>query len=299
MSSRTGPPSRGTGAPRRAAAPPAPAAGPVDGPAVFEGWRERLSQRVAGRVLLVTGAAGGIGAALARYLTSLGARVAALDRNPCLDLPVELCLEADIGDGNAVAMAVARVARTLGAIDGIVNNAAVTDLRHHRVQDLPLATWDDVFRVNARGSLVVTQAVLRSMLPRRRGNIVFVTSSLGQPRGGIEGDAVYSASKATVEMLSWVLARECREEGINVNTVYPSVKVDTGFFTHLPETERAALAPPTLLNEPTAFLLGLPAGTLTGASISQQAWDDDDAYAAALAAVAEGSDPTAPWEAKR
>ena len=288
MSPRTAPPARGPIGPS-----------PADAPAAHEGWRERLAPRVAGRVLLVTGAAGGIGAALARHLASLGARVAALDREPCLDLPVELCLEADIGDADAVAVAVGRVARALGTIDGVVNNAAVTDLRHHRVRDLPLATWDDVFLVNARGSLAVTQAALRTMLPQRRGNIVFVTSSLGQPRGGIEGDAVYSASKAAVEMLSWVLARECREEGINVNTVYPSVKVDTGFFAHLPEAERAALAPPTLLDEPTAFLLGLPPRTLTGASISQQAWNDDPAYAPALAAVAEATRPAAPWEAER
>jgi 3-oxoacyl-[acyl-carrier protein] reductase len=252
---------------------------------------------VAGRAILVTGAAGGIGAALARHLASLGARVAALDRRPCLDLPVELCLEADIADADAVAEATARIVRTFGAIDGVVNNAAVTDLQHHQVRDLPLATWDTVFHVNARGSLVVTQAVLRNMLPRRRGNIVFVTSSLGQVRGGIEGDAVYSASKAAVEMLAWVLARECREEGINVNTVYPSVRVDTSFFAHLSSAERATLAPPTLLDVPTAFLLGLPPRTLTGTAVSQQAWDDDPDYAPALAAVAEADRSEAPWEA--
>ena len=273
------------------------APGAAGGRRASERWRERLEQRVAGQAILVTGAAGGIGAALARHLASLGARVAVLDRRPCLDLPVELCLEADIADADAVAVATARIVRTFGAIDGVVNNAAVTDLQHHQVRDLPLGTWDTVFHVNARGSLVVTQAVLRHMLPRRRGNIVFVTSSLGQVRGGIEGDAVYSASKAAVEMLAWVLARECREEGINVNTVYPSVRVDTSFFAHLSSAERATLAPPTLLDEPTAFLLGLPPRTLTGTAVSQQAWDDDPDYAPALAAVAEADRSEAPWEA--
>jgi NAD(P)-dependent dehydrogenase (short-subunit alcohol dehydrogenase family) len=281
--------------PAASGAAPRPSAAP-DPPVPAEGWRERLALRVAGKGVLVTGAAGGIGAALVRHLASLGARVAALDRKPCLDLPAELCLEADIADADAVAVAVARTTRAFGAIEALVNNAAVTDLRHHRVRDLPLATWDDVFRVNVRGSFVVTQAVLPHMLLRRTGNIVFVTSSLGQPRGGIEGDAVYSASKAAVEMLACVLAREVRGQGVNVNTVYPSVKVDTGFFAHLREAERAELAPPTLLNEPTAFLVGLPAGSLSGTSLSQQAWDDEPGYAAALAARAEATRPQASAE---
>lgn len=256
-------------------------------PPLAEGWRERLAVRVAGKAVLVTGAAGGIGAALARHLAGLGAHVAALDRRPCLDLPAELCLEADIADPEAVAVAVAKATRTFGAVDAVVNNAAVTDLEHRRVRDLPLETWDDVFRVNVRGSLVVTKAVLPSMLRRGAGNVVFVTSSLGQPRSGMKGDAVYSASKAAVEMLSWVLARECREDGVNVNTVFPSVKVDTGFFAHLDGAERAALAPPTLLDETIAFLVGLPPGTITGESVSQQAWDHEAGYAERLAARAE------------
>ncbi len=273
------------------AAPRSPAT--PDPPVPAEGWRERLALRVAGKGVLVTGAAGGIGAALVRHLASLGARVAALDRKPCLDLPAELCLEADVADAEAVAVAVARATRAFGAIEALVNNAAVTDLRHHHVRDLPLATWDDVLRVNVRGSFVMTQAVLPHMLLRRTGNIVFVTSSLGQPHGGVEGDAVYSASKAAVEALAWVLSLEVREQGVNVNTVYPSVKVDTGFFAHLREAERAELAPPTLLDEPTAFLVGLPPGSLSGTSVSQQAWDDDPGYAAALAARAEAARPQA------
>ncbi|HKI55866.1 MAG TPA: SDR family NAD(P)-dependent oxidoreductase [Trueperaceae bacterium] len=238
-------------------------------------WAERS---VGGKAVLVTGAAGGIGAAIARHLASLGARVAALDRQPCLDVPAELCLEADVAEPEQVAAAVARAERALGPVAALVSNAAVTDVRHHRVTDLPLATWDEVFRVNVRGSVVVAQAVLPGMLRRRAGNLVFVTSSLGQPRGGIPGDAVYSASKAAVEMLAWVLARESRDRGINVNTVYPSVKVDTGFFAHLSAAERRELAPPTLLDETAAFLVGLRPGTVTGVSLSQQLWDDDPAY---------------------
>ena len=257
------------------------------GSPLAEGWRERLAVRVAGKAVLVTGAASGIGAAVARHLARSGAHVAALDRKPCLDVPAKLCLTVDIADPEAVAVAVAKASRAFGTIDAVVNNAAVTDLDHHLVRDLPLETWEAVFRVNVRGSLVVTKAVLPAMLRRRAGNVVFVTSSLGLPRGGVKGDAVYSASKAAVEMLSWVLAQESHEEGVNVNTVYPSVKVDTGFFAHLGADERAALARPTLLDEAAAFLVGLPPGTVTGESVSQQAWDHEPGYAERLAARAE------------
>ncbi|MEJ2667101.1 MAG: SDR family NAD(P)-dependent oxidoreductase [Deinococcales bacterium] len=244
-------------------------------------------RRVAGKAILVTGAASGIGAAISRHLVSLGARLAALDRRPCLDAPAEVWLQADVADPEQVATAVARAERALGPLDAVVSNAAVTDLDHHQVQDLPLATWDEVFRVNVRGSLIVAQAVLPGMLRRRSGNLLFVTSSLGQPKGGVPGDAVYSASKAAVEMLAWVLAEETRDAGINVNTVFPSVKVDTGFFMHLSAAARAELARPNLLDETVAFLVGLPAGTITGESLSQQLWDDDPAYAAMMVARAE------------
>lgn len=243
---------------------------------------------VRGRVVLITGAASGIGRSLAGHLTNLGADVVALDRDPLDQTPAALRLRADITDPTDVADAVRRAIDAYARIDVLINNAAVTDVRHRPVRDLPPERWEAIFRVNVTGTLRVTQAVLRPMLERRLGTVVFITSSLGQPRGGIPGDAVYSASKAAVEMLAWVLAQETREAGLNVVTLYPSVKVDTGFFADASPEERRELAPPTLLDDIAAFLAGLPPGALSGVAISQQAWDDEPGYAAALRHAAAG-----------
>lgn len=245
-------------------------------------WVPRLHDRA----ILVTGAAGGIGASLVDFLAAAGTRVAAFDLEP-ISRPDVLSLQVDVAEAGAVEEAVARVEREVGALDGLVNNAAVTDVAHRPVHDLPLGVWSRVQRVNVFGSLVTTQVVLRRMAPRKRGNIVFVTSSLGQPRSGVAGDAPYSASKAALEALAWVLSRETIDLNLNVNTVYPSVRVDTGFFAHLPEGERATLARPTILDGPTGFLLALRPASLTGVSLSQQAWNDDPTYRADLVARAE------------
>ena len=112
------------------------------------------------------------------------------------------------------------------------------------------------------------------------GNIVFVTSSLARLSDAQAGDAPYCTSKAAIEMLTRVLAIELEPHRINVNTLFPSVIIDTGFFAHWPQAERAKLAPATLLNETATFLATLPAGAASGQSLDQQRWDEDPAYRA-------------------
>lgn len=119
----------------------------------------------------------------------------------------------------------------------------------------------------------------------RRGGgakIVFVTSSLAFLDQAKADDAPYCASKAAVEMLARVLARELAEDRVNVNTLYPSVKIDTGFFAHLTQAERAELARPDILDGPAAFLAGLAPGALTGISLDQRRWDEDASYRLSL-----------------
>jgi 3-oxoacyl-[acyl-carrier protein] reductase len=116
------------------------------------------------------------------------------------------------------------------------------------------------------------------MRPRRAGNIIFITSSLAFLEAARANDAPYCASKAAIEMLMRVMARELRSEGINVNSLFPSAMIDTGFFAHWSAAQRATLAPPDILNEPARFLAGLPSGSLSGVSLDQQRWDDDAAY---------------------
>jgi 3-oxoacyl-[acyl-carrier protein] reductase len=231
--------------------------------------------------VVVTGASRGIGAALSVHFTEAGRSVFGIDvEAPAQALaarPAYRHLKADVIDETAIDRAFATVVAA-GPLAAVFANAAVTDVEHRRIADLPYDTWQRVLRINADGAFVTGRAAARIMLRHGFGNIVFVTSSLAMLDQASPGDAAYCSSKAAVEMFARVLAREVAPGGVNVDTLYPSVKIDTGFFAHLPETERTALARPEILNRSADFLANLPPGTLTGWSVDQQRFDDDPAY---------------------
>ena len=79
-----------------------------------------------------------------------------------------------------------------------------------------------------------------------------------------------------------LLALELAGTGVNVNTLFPSTKIDTGFFSTLNAAEKAELDPPTILNETALFLAGLVPGALTGHSLDQQRWDANASYRAEI-----------------
>lgn len=239
--------------------------------------------------VVITGAAGGIGAALSRHFLALGYRVTGLDRT---ELPADLSLmpgfvarQADIVDEAAMeaAMEEASAERPISAV---VANAAITDLDHHDTLAMPYATWQRVLRVNVDGAFVTARSAARRMARAGGGgNIVFVTSSLALLSEARAGDAPYCTSKAAVEMLARVMAKEYASFGINVNTVYPSVMIDTGFFAHWSAPARAELAPATILNDTVAHLAALAPGAVTGGSLDQDRWDRDRGYRASWGAA--------------
>lgn len=233
------------------------------------------------RRTLVTGAGSGIGRSVARHLRSSGHWVAGIDRAWKERTVVDLAIDADLTDEAAVISALEEI----GPLDAVVANAAVTDLEHRSVTELPIAEWRRIFDINVTATVHLVQNVVADMEDRSSGNIVIVTSSLGTWKGGIEGDAVYSASKAALEAFAYVLSLEVRDRAVNVNTVYPSVKVDTGFFEHLDSDQKRDLHPASVLDECIAFLANLPPGTVTGVSLDQQAWDDDPEYRRRLQAM--------------
>ncbi len=242
--------------------------------------------------LVVTGAARGIGAALAAHFLDSGRRVFGIDVAGAAD---ELAgrsdyahLVADVTDEGTMDAAFATVSAA-GPVAAVFANAAVTDIEHRRVADLAYSTWQRVLRVNVDGAFVTGRAAARVLSAEGRGNIVFVTSSLALLDQALAGDAPYCTSKAAVEMFARVLARELAPAGVNVNTLYPSVKIDTGFFAHLEAGERATLARPDILNRSASFLADLPPGTLSGLSLDQERFDGDPVYRAELEAAARGS----------
>jgi 2-hydroxycyclohexanecarboxyl-CoA dehydrogenase len=177
----------------------------------------RRCGRFDGQRAVVTGAAGGIGAAVARRLAAEGAAVVVVD----IDGEGARKTAAEIG-GTAEELDVTdpdAVRATLGgeAFDVLVNNAGVDDFGWFT--QVEPARWRRVLAVNVEGVLACTQAVLPGMQARRYGRIVTVTSEAG--RIGSKGNAVYAAAKAAVIGFSKSIARENARFAITANCVAP------------------------------------------------------------------------------
>jgi 3-oxoacyl-[acyl-carrier protein] reductase len=184
-----------------------------------------------GKVAVVTGAARGIGRAIAEDLAGRGADIAVCDlQKEWLDETVAavesrgrkcLALAVDVGDGDAVTACVKSVTEQFGRIDIMVNNAGITkDTLLIRMSD---QDWDDVLRVNLKGTFLFTRAVARPMMKQRSGAIVNIASIIGLI--GNAGQANYAASKAGVIALTKSTAKELAPRGVRVNAVAP------GFIT--------------------------------------------------------------------
>lgn len=177
--------------------------------------------------VLVTGAAGGIGLALAQQLLDEGANVTALDvdarglealRAERGDTaPRLLTRVVDVSDANAVNAAVEAAEQDLGPIDHLVCVAGV--LQMGRVTELSDAQWSRTMAINMGGVFNTCRAVARGMTERRRGSIVNVSSNAATaPRAAM---SAYAASKAAVTQFSRCLALELAEHGVRCNTVSP------------------------------------------------------------------------------
>jgi 3-oxoacyl-[acyl-carrier protein] reductase len=190
---------------------------------------------IEGKVIVITGAARGIGQEYARYLAGLGARVVIADINDCaqtLDLVrsekgTAACAKLDVASA-ASAMEMARTALdAFGRIDALVNNAALYGgLKGGRFETISEADWDAAMAVNVKGIWNCCKAIVPAMRQARGGSIVNMTSlaaTYGMPYG-----LHYTTSKAAVIGLTRGLARELGRDNIRVNAVAPSAVLTEG-----------------------------------------------------------------------
>lgn len=196
-----------------------------------------------GKTVLVTGAARGIGQAIALAFAEEGANMAVADvQAEWLDETVA-AVEAkgrraarfavDVRNAAAVQAAVDGAVQALGGLDVLVNNAGIT--RDTLILRMSEADWDDVIAVNLRGTFLFTKAAAKIMLKKRSGSIVNIASIIGMI--GNAGQANYAASKAGVIALTKSSAKELAARGIRVNAVAPGF-IRTKMTDALPEDVR-------------------------------------------------------------
>lgn len=186
---------------------------------------------LSGRVALVTGASRGLGRAIATLLAEQGAGVAVnfvtrhdeaeevvnnIRRSAGHDTAA-ITVKADVGDPLQVEEMVKKVERDLGPVDILVNNAGI--VRDNLLLRMKVEDWDSVINTNLRGMFLCTKACLKSMIRRRTGVIVNISSVVGI--SGNAGQTNYASAKAGVIGFTKSLAREVAGRGIRVNAVAP------------------------------------------------------------------------------
>ena len=221
------------------------------------------------RVIIITGAAGGIGSAAARALDARGARLVLVDRSEeaLAPLAAELAgaamtLAADVtSEAGMAGMAEAAVAR-FGRIDALITSAAILRKGEgvRMISQTSFEEWRSIIDVNLTGTFLANRAVLPAMLEQKQGDIINLSSVSG--RQGRAFDGPYSASKAGIIGLSESLSEEVARQGIRVQTVLPDA-VDTGLWS---QSGGVALKPQAMLEparvaELLVYLLALPRDT--------------------------------------
>jgi NAD(P)-dependent dehydrogenase (short-subunit alcohol dehydrogenase family) len=250
-----------------------------------------MEQPFTGKIAFVTGAASGIGAAVARRLAAQGVESVVLaDRDTvavttvAAELAVGRPVPVDVADAAQVDEVVAQVVRDHGRLDVVVHAAGVDDPAAKQViadalvageppdvtAHLDDAAWRRVLSINLDGTFYVLRAVMRAMIPNRSGAIVTIgsSSSFDAPAGY----AHYSASKAGVHALSQSVAKEAIAFGIRVNVVAPG-PTDTGMAARTPDALRHSFADPRVrpyatpeeIADIALFLAGDGAANLVGA----------------------------------
>ena len=228
-----------------------------------------MQQRFVDQVAIVTGAASGIGAAVARAFFEEGALVFAVDIRPSTlegtrtrsTASRYVPVAADVSNPDDIASCMAQVMARTPRIDVLVNNAGINMTK--RLPELELADWNRVFDTNLRSVYLFCRAAWPSFQSRRGGAIVNIASVMGQV-GGV-GAPAYCSTKAGIIMLSRCLAKDGARDGIRVNSICPGY-IDTPIMARaLQASSDPAKARQDIINKMPLGRMGAPAEIAAGA----------------------------------
>jgi 3-oxoacyl-[acyl-carrier protein] reductase len=235
-----------------------------------------------GEVVVVTGANRGLGREMSLRFAGEGARVALVARTESELEAVAgeaagetLVAPADVTDSTGVESAIEATLDAFGGVDTLVNNAGIGLLSledgGRPTHEIPEERWRQVIDVNLTGVFLCSKAALPHMLERGRGNVINISSGLG--RYAAPGYAPYNASKHGLEGLTKTMALDYEDAGVNVNALDPGGRVDTAFWDHLPESERAGILGPDVMNDAAVMLAAQGPGGVTGESMDAADWE--------------------------
>ena len=220
--------------------------------------------------VVITGAAGALGRAVAQHFLEQGARLALIDHHagrlaevfPGLDNSQHLLLAGDVTSAPDMAeLLTGQVLKAFGRVDALVHIAGGFEMGE-ATHALSRASWDRMMNLNAWSFVAVTQAVLPSMIERKSGRIVAVTAKVAAR--GVPAMAAYIASKSALQRLVEAMAAEAAPHGVSVNSVAPSVLDPPANRQAMPDANPAEWVSTSVAAQTIGFLASPAAAALHG-----------------------------------
>lgn len=233
-------------------------------------------------VVLVTGASRGLGASMAKRFAREGASVTVTARSKSELEAVAAAVDgevhvapADVTDEAAVRGVVESAVAEYGSVTGLVNNAGIGLLNMYDegqlLHDVDTEDFRQIMEVNVTGVFLCSKYAVPEMIEAGRGSVVNISSGLG--RRGSARWGPYVTSKWALEGMTRTQALKLDEFGINVNALDPGGRVDTSFWDHLSDEERAGILDPDIMNDAATGLLAQGPDGITGESMPAEDWE--------------------------
>lgn len=221
------------------------------------------------RHVAITGAAGALGRAVVQHFLDQGARVALIDHRMAhltgafqgLDDSRQLLVEADVTSAASMTEAARRILSEFGQVDVLVHIAGGFEMGD-AVHALDRAAWDRMMDLNAWSFVAVSQALVPSMIERKRGSVVAVSARTASR--GLASMSAYIASKSALQRLVEASDAELKQHGIRVNSIAPSVLDTPANRSAMPDADRADWVPTSVAAQTIGFLVSPAAEALHG-----------------------------------